>query len=698
MKEKVQPICEHCGWDERRENASHQLPIGTVLKDQYRIGRALGQGGFGITYLGWDLYLDMPVAIKEYYPSSTVMRDSAASLSVASYGGEIGARFRNCKERFLREAKMLARLSEVPEIVKIRNFFESNNTAYIVMEYVRGVTLKDYVKSKGGRLSIEETLAILDPIMEGLCKVHKAGLVHRDISPDNIMLLPEGGAKLIDFGAVRDVGQADKEAPLTKSTEAILKQGYAPIEQYQNRGSLGPWTDVYALCATIYYCITGQVPLDAPGRMLDDEGLQIRKLAPGLSEAYERVLEHGMALRTVNRISSMDELLQMLRNPDPVVEEEPKVVVADPPKEKKRKSRLPLIICLLLAAIGILFLFLKESSEPVMAEPPSQAVPNAQTSTDPVPTVPAVADRWEENVMQNYFPYLNKNSVRRIAFLDSVYTAPADAWDASEAQDGRVLAWLNSDGSLYIAGNGGVCAPVSCSSLFSDFPALQGIHFGDAFHTDFSTDAQNMFRNCPSLKTLDLSSLDTSNVTNMSGMFSGCHGLESLNVSPLNTDKVTDMSRMFENCSSLTELNLKRFSTSHVANMSNMFRGCAQLKSLDLSRFITDYVTDMSGMFAECCSLTELNLSQLDGLQVTSTESMFECCCSLTELDLTNVRFRADNCRRMFADCTNLRDLNLDDSYLFHPNVDTDYTDIIVGCPHLALVADSDGWLHIKSK
>lgn len=340
MNLKTQPVCEHCGYDENTKNAPHQLPAGTVLKEQYLIGRVLGQGGFGITYLGWDMYLDIPVAIKEYYPNGAVMRETSVTMEVASCGGDIGVRFRNNKERFLREAKMLARFSQVPEIVQIRNFFLANNTAYIVMEYVEGITLKQYVQNKGGKLSVDETFAILRPVMEALCKVHKSGLVHRDISPDNIMMLPGGGAKLLDFGAVRDVGDADANKSLTKSTEAILKQGYAPIEQYQSRGSLGPWTDVYALCATIYYCLTGQVPPEAPERLLNEPELNIRELVPDLSKHQEAVLKRGMELRTEKRIASMDELCEELfRKEEPAKPREQKNAhrkrTAEPAKKKK---------------------------------------------------------------------------------------------------------------------------------------------------------------------------------------------------------------------------------------------------------------------------------------------------------------------------------------------------------------------------
>lgn len=311
MKRMTGTICEHCGFDGRNTNAPHQLPMGTILQEQYLIGRVLGQGGFGITYLGWDMFLDTPVAIKEYYPTGMVMRDASISLETQDCSGNSSERFHHNRERFLREAKVLARFSQVPEIVQIKNFFLSHNTAYIVMEYVEGIDLKRYVKTHGGKLGVEETLQILGPVIQTLGKIHKAGIVHRDISPDNIMMIP-GGAKLLDFGAVRDVGAAEINKELTKSTEAILKQGYAPIEQYQKRGSLGPWTDVYALCATICYCLTGAVPPDSPERVLSDDGVDFLSQIPGLSAQQLGALRHGLELRIENRTPSMEVLYQEL--------------------------------------------------------------------------------------------------------------------------------------------------------------------------------------------------------------------------------------------------------------------------------------------------------------------------------------------------------------------------------------------------
>jgi len=312
-------VCERCGYPVHFQNEPHQLPVGTMLRGQYQVGRVLGQGGFGITYLGWDTYLDVPVAIKEYYPNSLVNRESTQSLSVRFYTGTAVPGFQAGKERFLREARALAKFDSEPAIVRIMGLFPENETAYIVMEYVRGTSLQKYIKIRGGRLGLEETLRILKPVMKALDVVHGTGMVHRDISPDNIMLHPQEGAKLLDFGAVRSVDAPNADQAMPRSTEAIVKHGFAPIEQYQTRGSLGPWTDVYALCATIWYCVTGIVPADAPSR-ISGEGAPDWGSVPGITLRQKQALEKGSRFLPNERTASVGELMEQLYAVDaPVV-------------------------------------------------------------------------------------------------------------------------------------------------------------------------------------------------------------------------------------------------------------------------------------------------------------------------------------------------------------------------------------------
>ena len=305
---KSHPVCEHCGYDERTKNQEHQLPVGTVLHGQYQVGKVLGQGGFGITYLGWDRTLQMPVAIKELFPMGMVSRNCNYSCKVTNTdGGKWKDQVRDIRNRFLQEARTLAQLSNVSEIVNIRYFFEENNTAYIIMEYLQGTDLRRYVKQKGGCLSAQETLSIMKPVIRALSVVHEHSLIHRDISPDNIMMMDDGKIKILDFGAAKSVTNPDQNNPLSQSTQAILKHGFAPIEQYQSRGSLGPWTDVHALCATIFFCLTGNVPPDAPRRIVEGIHLDWSRF-PDLTDRQRSVLGAGMAIRAQDRTASMEAL------------------------------------------------------------------------------------------------------------------------------------------------------------------------------------------------------------------------------------------------------------------------------------------------------------------------------------------------------------------------------------------------------
>ena len=301
-------VCPYCGG---AQNEEHQLPVGTMIRERYKIGRVLGQGGFGITYAAWDTLLDKCVAVKEFYPSGTVFRRSELSTAVECGTKAMVPHYEYSRERFLREARALAKFQDIPEVVGLLDFVKANNTAYIVMEYVRGVDLAKYIRMKGGKLTAQETFRILKPVMEALAKVHKGGIVHRDISPDNIILDPMGGAKLLDFGAVRAVENPDVDTELNKSTEAILKQGFAPLEQYNSRGSLGPWTDEYAMCATVWYCLTGKVPEDASIRMMEGIDPDWSSIE-GLPAHQQKALAKGFSCRAKDRYKDLDELLAAL--------------------------------------------------------------------------------------------------------------------------------------------------------------------------------------------------------------------------------------------------------------------------------------------------------------------------------------------------------------------------------------------------
>lgn len=300
--------CSHCGFQlATYQQSPHQLPSQTILAGRYLVGTVLGEGGFGITYIGYDLNLEMKVAIKEYYPNGCVTRESTNTKTVHPYIGDKGEFFLQGKEKFLKEAKTLAKFSSYPGVVSVRDFFLENGTAYIVMEYVEGETLKEYLAKHGGKISSRELFSMILPVMQSLGQIHQEGIIHRDISPENIMIDCRNQMKLLDFGAARDFAESGN-----KSLSVMLKPGYAPEEQYRSRGVQGPWTDVYALCATMYKCLTGEVPLESNERIWDD-GLQMPS-ARGvvIKESEEQALMKGLAVRQENRYQSVIELVAAL--------------------------------------------------------------------------------------------------------------------------------------------------------------------------------------------------------------------------------------------------------------------------------------------------------------------------------------------------------------------------------------------------
>jgi len=257
--------CPHCGYiNNSAQDEHYYLAEGTRLRDRYITGRVLGHGGFGITYIGLDTSLDVKVAIKEYLPAEIATRTEGVS-SVKSYSGDKYDAYIYGLGRFMDEAKTLAKYNQFPSIVSITDFFEQNNTAYIVMEYLDGISLSEYLKRSGGKMSVDETLEIMRPVMDALREVHSHGMIHRDVSPDNIFITKNKQIKLLDFGAARHA-MSEK----SKSLSVVLKPGYAPPEQYYTKGNQGPWTDVYAVAATMYKCITGITPPEAMERVLKD--------------------------------------------------------------------------------------------------------------------------------------------------------------------------------------------------------------------------------------------------------------------------------------------------------------------------------------------------------------------------------------------------------------------------------------------
>ncbi|MBO7251237.1 MAG: protein kinase, partial [Oscillospiraceae bacterium] len=302
-------ICPHCGYDpSKAKPLTYALKPNTILRGKYLIGNVLGQGGFGITYIGFDLALEMKVAIKEYFPFDQASRNTNrdCSLSWQSSRLQEDSWSSGCR-KFLAEARKMAKINSIPEIVSVRDTFEENKTAYIVMDYVPGMTLKEHIR-KRGCFSYEECMELLLPLIDGIDKVHRQGIIHRDISPANLMLTPNGKVYLLDLGAAKDMKDSNA------TSQSVATRGFSPMEQYANAGQIGPWTDVYAITASIYYCLFGKVPPAAVDRV-DNDILDFKgKGKNALTKAQIAVLKKGMSVKKELRYQSVMELFIALRD------------------------------------------------------------------------------------------------------------------------------------------------------------------------------------------------------------------------------------------------------------------------------------------------------------------------------------------------------------------------------------------------
>ena len=674
-------FCSECGRPYGSvETEPFALKPGTILDGKYLVGEMLGQGGFGITYIGFDLLLEQKVAIKEYYPMSTgmVSRENSTTVVWSSAvmqksGMEKGF------DSFLKEARKMAKLGGIPGVVGVKSVFIQNETAYIVMDFIEGETLLKKLQREGP-MDYGTCISLMTPIMQALSEVHKHGIIHRDISPDNIMVQSDGKLILLDLGAAKDLDIQGKDGNV-QSSQMVAKHGFSPVEQYGQAGKIGPWTDVYAMAATIYYCCTGVLPPSATDRMIEDT-LTCR---PRLTKEQFDVLAFCMSVLPQKRPQNMDALLQIVTHPagkTPPVRDVPKTEPVrpetrnlQPPKPDPGRPLPKWLIPGIAAAVAVIALIISIGSGGKKSTPASSVkAPAAQTvATEPVPTVPmevhtmAVADFAfdEDAFFWGQERYMRKD-VKTLTFQSSLQNVPSSAWDVSEAGDGSVLAWMDN-GNLYVAADGAIAPNSNASWLFHKFVNLKTINFGNCFVTSSVTQMSGMFDGCSSLTGLDLSCFETSAVTDMYGVFSSCGSLTHLDLTSFDTSNVTDMSSMFDGCRSLISLDLTSFGTSNVTTMESMFYECKSLVSLNLTNFDTSSVTRMDFMFEKCNSLTSLDLSSFDTSNVTYMNWMFSWCSSLTSLNLS--RFDASavaGMYSMFYGCDNLPNIICSDSKILN--------------------------------
>ena len=663
-------VCPECGRAYGSVNAeSFALKPGTILEGKYLVGEMLGQGGFGITYIGFDLLLEQKVAIKEYYPMSTgmVSRDGHSTVVWSSaMMGKTGTQ--KGFDSFLKEARKMAKLGGIPGVVGVKSVFIQNETAYIVMDFIEGETLLKKLQ-KNGPMDFDSCVKLMTPIMQALAEVHEHGIIHRDISPDNIMVRPDGKLILLDLGAAKDLDIQGNDGSV-QSSQMVAKHGFSPIEQYSKSGKVGPWTDIYAMAATIYYCCTGILPPPATDRTIDDT----LTCQPRLTQAQFGILADCMRMRPQDRPQSMDTLLQMLTHPQGEAKAEPFNVVPEaeapkpvepktaPPKPaepkeepvkakpavpqpsltwpedlpvhqpqpdaKPRRSRPIWLAAVIIIALGIII-----GVTSALSATPSTAAKVSSTNTFTMAKMPSASGSYFWG--QTKYTRSEVKAITFRTFQNVEKNIPITAWDVSAAGDRSVLAWMAS-GNLHVAAAGEIAPNPDVSYMFAHFTNLEKIDFGNCFDTSNVTDMNGMFYGCSSLTSLNLTGFDTSNVTNMAYMFSGCSNLTSLNLTGFDTSNVTSMSYMFSRCGSLTSLDLTGFDTSNVRNMTGMFSDCSSLVSLDLTSFDTANVVTAEYMFARCRNLTSLDLSSFDSFSPSVAYHVFSGCGRLTNLKCYN--------------------------------------------------------------
>ncbi len=364
-------ICPHCGHivGTPAKEANHMSP-NTIIADRYIVGKVLGYGGFGVTYIGWDNLLSQKVAIKEYLPGEYATR-MPGQTAVTVYSGEKTKQFQEGKDKFSDEAKRLAKVGNIESVVKVIDTLEVNETAYIVMEYLEGETLKERLEREG-KIAVEEAIEIIVPILDTLNKVHAEKILHRDISPDNIFLCSDGRIKLLDFGAARYAS-----TNYSKSLSVLLKPGYAPEEQYRSRGEQGAWSDVYAAAATLYRMITGIVPEDALERTVKDTVKEPHKIDKTISKNVSTAIMNALNVYKKSRTQSAAEFKKELLSAQEVARR----------KDEREKNQKPIPLWLKLGGAAVVILaigvalFIGQGSKEVL-EDGQTYIPDVVNLTD----------------------------------------------------------------------------------------------------------------------------------------------------------------------------------------------------------------------------------------------------------------------------------------------------------------------------
>lgn len=416
--------CAYCGLQQDKYRPIPRcLRPGMCLRDRYVLGRVLGEGSFGISYIAWDCLLDTVVAIKEYFPASLVSRhisEEDEDTNVYIYEKRESQKYQEGLKKYLGEAKSLSAYYDLDGIVSVRDFFYANNTAYIVMGYVDGISVKEYVE-KNGPIEGEKFLRMLEPVIQSLAKVHQTGVLHRDISPDNMLLTRDEKLVLIDFGAARK-----ENINMTRSMTVVFKRGFSPEEQYRTRGQQGAWTDVYALCATAYYALTGKAPDESIQRVLEDDMPSLTEMTDvDLPMQQKRAFMKGMTVDFHHRYQTMDELYQGLYQQG---------------RDKKHlgawlAGAAAVVCCVALLGTGAVYGLHKHSQakkDAIQTEAPQQ------TALAEVTTTPYAAD-VQEYQMISFKSMTKKEALKALAGQDTELSVQWKYRYSSRIKKGRIV-------------------------------------------------------------------------------------------------------------------------------------------------------------------------------------------------------------------------------------------------------------------
>ena len=633
-------VCPRCGYDNTKGpmgQPDFTLPCGTILSGRYVVGRMLGQGGFGITYMCYDLMLARRGCVKEYFPTGSAMRAATASCKVYWGTTESAQELRLGRDSLVREARKAARLDDLKHLVTVWDVFYENETAYIVMNYIEGETLGRYLKRTQQPLSERECLRLLTPVMADLGEMHKRGLFHRDIKPDNLMLSREGEAILLDLGAAKDVsGSRDG-----KSSNMVVSYGYSPIEQYRTNGSTGSWTDVYALSATIYTCVTRRFPPPP----FDRQGGNELDMS-GVSPRFAAALEKGLALEPQNRIQTMEELSTALNAALRSETTTKRKATADQSKQKrktteqstpKRKNKAAMIaaICAGILLSGVLSWSLftgfgREMKNEEAETAQLRTMPSADVEEAPAPTAAQATFTRLSNdyyTCGDYEYYLtgegaviskyngNAQTLEVPAEMDGIRVAGIGNWAFQNC--GSLTEITLPDGLLII----GERAFRGCTGLTSIKLPRSLTHIGDS-----------AFISCDSLKTMSIP-IGVSVIE--ANPFYDCKSLNAITVNTRNKNyKTIDGALYSKDGSELIAYpngrNRSHFSVPPGVKSigDRAFYSCDSLTSIALS----DSVTSIGNYaFMDCVNLTDITLP--DSLRRIEN-CAFRNCRSLTSLTL----------------------------------------------------------------